>query len=87
MARNPLAVDLTCCAEYTGGEAAVQAIEQPSLMLLAAQDKMTPIKAGLATAQALRAEVIRFANSGHMLPIEAPREVLNALRDFHSRLG
>ena len=82
MSNNPLAIDLQACADYDGGLAAAQAINKPSLMVLAGQDKMTPLKAGQAAAQALKAEVVVLQEFGHMLPIEAPKQVLHALRDF-----
>jgi len=82
MGTNPLAVDLQCCANYLSGDAALSNIESPAAMILADQDKMTPIKAGLAVAQSLNAELIVLKGYGHMLPIEAPKEVLVALREF-----
>ena len=85
MGSNPLAIDLECCANYLGGEAALDKINQPSAMILGGKDKMTPLKAGQATARRLGAEMTVLSDSGHMLPIEAPREVLTALRDFITR--
>ena len=82
MSNNPLAIDLQACANYDGGLAAAQSIHKPSLMILAGQDKMTPLKAGQAAAQALDAQVVVLQEFGHMLPIEAPKQVLHALRDF-----
>ena len=87
MGLNPLAVDLEACAAYVGGEAATVKIGQaapaiPVAMILGGKDKMTPIKAGKAAATTLKATVVVLENAGHMLPIEAPREVLDALRNF-----
>lgn len=82
MGNNPLAVDLQCCADYNGGEGAARLISAPSAMILAGQDKMTPMKAGLAVAEALGAELTVLNEYGHMLPIEAPKKVLVALREF-----
>ncbi|NND82652.1 MAG: alpha/beta hydrolase [Gammaproteobacteria bacterium] len=82
MSDNPLAVDLQCCADYKAGDAAAAKITAPTLMILAGQDKMTPMKAGKAAAQALNAKIIVFPEYGHMLPIEAPKKVLHAIRDF-----
>ncbi len=82
MANNPLAVDLQCCADYSGGDAAVSTIDAPAAMILAGQDKMTPIKAGLAVAKSLAAETTILDEYGHMLPMEAPKQVLMALRKF-----
>ncbi len=82
MSANPLALDLQCCADYQGGEAASQNVTVPSLMLLADQDKMTPMKAGMATGKAMGANIEVIHGAGHMLPIEAPKRVLSALRTF-----
>lgn len=82
MGANPLAVDLQCCADYSGGDVAASQIKAPCKMILAGQDKMTPLKAGLAVAEILGAEVTVLDEYGHMLPIEAPKEVLVALRKF-----
>ena len=82
MGNNPLAVDLQCCADYCGGVDAVGLVTAPSAMILAGQDKMTPIKAGLAVADQLQAKLVVLKDYGHMLPIEAPKQVLVALREF-----
>ncbi|MEM7361220.1 MAG: alpha/beta hydrolase [Pseudomonadota bacterium] len=82
MADNPLAVDLQACADYQGGEQALSKITVPCAMILGAQDKMTPAKAGKAVAKALDAELTVLEDSGHMLPIEAPKTVLRTMRDF-----
>jgi pimeloyl-ACP methyl ester carboxylesterase len=82
MGNNPLAVDLQCCADYWGGVDAVGLVTAPSAMILAGQDKMTPIKAGLAIADHLQAKLVVLKDYGHMLPIEAPKQVLVALREF-----
>jgi len=43
---------------------------------------MTPIKGGFALAENLKASTKVIENYGHMLPIEAPRQCLDALRAF-----
>jgi pimeloyl-ACP methyl ester carboxylesterase len=82
MGANPLAVDLQSCADYLGGDNAVADIKCPCAMILAGQDKMTPLKAGLKVAESLGAELTVLKEYGHMLPIEAPKKVLMALREF-----
>lgn len=82
MSNNPLAVDLQCCADYQGGAAILPTINVPRAMILADQDKMTPLKAGQATANAMGIKANILSGYGHMLPIEAPKEVLRLLRDF-----
>ncbi len=82
MRANPLAEDLVCCANYINGAHASENIQCPAAMLLAGQDKMTPFKAGLATAKRLNANTFEFPEFGHMLPIEAPKQVLSVLKEI-----
>ena len=82
MSDNPLAIDLQCCADYSGGDAALASVKVPAAMILGGQDKMTPMKAGRLVAQALNAKLTVLADYGHMLPVEAPTQVLTALREF-----
>ena len=82
MGTNPLAVDLQSCAAYQNGAKEIEQITVPSAMILAGKDKMTPLKAGLAAAEGLSAKVTVLQDFGHMLPVEAPKQVLHALRDF-----
>lgn len=82
MGANPLAVDLQSCADYLAGDTAVTNITCPCAMILAGQDKMTPLKAGLKVADSLAAELTVLKEYGHMLPMEAPKKVLHALREF-----
>ncbi len=82
MARNPLHADLVACAEYKNGSAAAKAIDVPAQMILARKDRLTPMKAGLAFAEELGARVTVIERYGHMLPIEAPRQTLQKLREL-----
>jgi pimeloyl-ACP methyl ester carboxylesterase len=80
MSGNPVEADLRACADYTSGEQAASEIKVPSHLILAGQDKLTPLKAGLAVAKQLNAEHTIIEGYGHMLPIEAPKQCLQALR-------
>ncbi|WP_409433004.1 alpha/beta fold hydrolase [Litorimonas sp. RW-G-Af-16] len=82
MSRNPLAADLQACADYTGGDAVAKLIKCPVHTILATDDKMTPLKAGKALAQEVGAAPTIIQGAGHMLPLEAPKETLIALRAF-----
>ena len=84
MSRNPLAADLQACADYTSGMDVVNNLDVPMLSILGNKDKMTPLKAGLALAQAAEAEVKVVDGGGHMLPLEAPKPVLRYLKEFIS---
>jgi len=82
MAGNPLYEDLVACANYENGSAVAQAIEVPSQLILARKDRLTPVKAGMAFAEELNARVSVIERYGHMLPIEAPRQTLQKLREL-----
>jgi len=82
MARNPLYQDLVACADYSNGSEAAKSIELPAQMILARKDRLTPVKAGMAFAKELNASVSVIERYGHMLPIEAPRQTLQKLREM-----
>ena len=70
------------CDSYTGGEAAMENVQCPTLFVLGSADQMTPPRAaqGL-VGQAKNAKVVELP-AGHSLMTEAPDGVLQALRDF-----
>ena len=82
MGKNPLAQDLQACADYGAGAQIASSLDVPAHVILAGADKMTPIKGGLALAELLKAETTILKEYGHMLPIEAPRQCLDALKAF-----
>jgi len=82
MSANPLAADLQACADYKAGSEVAKSITVPSHCILATADKMTPIKAGKQLAEDMRAKLTIIENYGHMLPLEAPKQTLTALRGF-----
>ena len=84
MSRNPLAADLQACADYTGGMDVVKTLDLPMFCILGDKDKMTPLKAGLALAEASQHSYEVIKGGGHMLPLEAPKETLRILKDFVS---
>lgn len=79
-----LSRDLTACNAYEearGLEVAAQ-VACPSLVLLGAEDRMTPAAAGRKLAAAIPgARVVELADCGHMMMLEKPDETLDALRD------
>ena len=81
MSQNPLAADLQACANYSNGEDVASKLDIPSHLILAGQDRLTPLKAGEALAEILRASYVVIEGYGHMLPIEAPKQVLHQLRE------
>jgi pimeloyl-ACP methyl ester carboxylesterase len=73
------------CDSYAGAEKAVAAVRCPTLFVLGRGDRMTPPKSARALAQhAARAEVVEV-NGGHAMMLEAPDEVLLALKRFLGR--
>ena len=82
MAHNPLYQDLVACANYENGSTVAKTIDLPSQLILARNDRLTPVKAGMAFAQELNATVSIIEGFGHMLPIEAPRQTLQKLREL-----
>lgn len=81
MSKNPLAADLQACANYTDGEDVASNLDVTSHLIFAGQDRLTPLKAGKVLAEKLRASYVVIEGYGHMLPIEAPRQVLHQLRE------
>lgn len=78
-----LAADLRACNDYENGKAAARAVTCPTQVLLASDDRMAPRKAGMELAQHLSQPALTvIKNSGHMLPLEAPDETRQLLRDF-----
>jgi len=82
MRQNPLAADLQACADYAAGNEVVKTLKIPSHCILASADKMTPLKAGKALAANMGGEPTVIQDAGHMLPLEAPKQTLAALRNF-----
>lgn len=82
MSSNPLAIDLQACANYETGEQLADSLNIPCQLILAGQDRMTPLKAGKALAKIMGAQITVLENYGHMLPIEAPKRCLVCLREF-----
>lgn len=88
MSANPLHVDLNSSNDYQNGLEAAAGVSSPAQLILARQDKMTPLKGGLALRDALPnvRDLTVLEGVGHMLPIEAPREVLKNLARFITSL-
>jgi pimeloyl-ACP methyl ester carboxylesterase len=82
MGKNPLAQDLQACSDYGAGAQIASSLDIPAHVILGSADKMTPMRGGVALAETLKAGTTILENYGHMLPIEAPRQCLDALRAF-----
>ena len=78
-----LHTDLDACAAWKSGPEAAGKLRCPALVVIAANDIMTPPKAGLALAGLVAgSRSVTIAGCGHMLLSEAPDAVLDALIDF-----
>jgi pimeloyl-ACP methyl ester carboxylesterase len=83
---NVLHRGFLACDRYTNGEAAMQAVTCPVLLVLGAQDQMTHPKGAQALVAAASAagKVLQVVNLpvGHHQMTEAPDATLFAIRDF-----
>ena len=80
---DALATDLKACNNYKNGRSAAAVITCPVQVVLAGKDRMAPRKAGMELVEYLRnPDVHILADSGHMIPQEAPDECRALLRNF-----
>jgi len=78
-----LHADLKACADYAGGAADAAGVRAPALVVIGAQDRMTPPREGRALAAAIAgAEAIEIAGAGHVMMVEAPDATRTALARF-----
>lgn len=74
--------DLAACNAYRRGDEAVANVRCPMLLVLGEDDRMTPPAAGRKIADKCdTAEVAVLAGCGHMMMVETPDAVLDALRE------
>jgi pimeloyl-ACP methyl ester carboxylesterase len=84
MARSAAQVqyaDLAACHAYAPPMEAIRGLAVPALVVAGTRDQMTPMRAGQALAAEIPGARLAIVDSGHAMTIEAPREVLAALRD------
>jgi pimeloyl-ACP methyl ester carboxylesterase len=85
-ARNRTGVlhaDLQACAAWASGTDAARKLKCAALVVIAANDVMTPAKAGEELARLIAgSRSVCIPDCGHMLLSEAPDAVLDALIDF-----
>lgn len=80
-----LAADLAACDAYAEAEAAAAHVACPTLLILGAEDRMTPPAGGRVLAEKLpAAECVTLPATGHMMMAERPDAVTAALRRFLS---
>ena len=80
---NELATDLKACNAYQNGKQAAGLLSGPVLVILAGKDRMAPARATAELVSHLKdPQVHMIAESGHMLPLEAPDQCRNLLKTF-----
>lgn len=77
--RNLLYTDLTACKGYANGEAAAQAVRCPALLVVGAQDRMTPPKSTRLLTTTIAHATVMQVEAGHQMMAEQPEAVLEAL--------
>lgn len=78
-----LHADLAACAAWGGGPKAAAAVTCPTLVLAGAEDRMVPTKRTSALASTFRHADLRVVPAaGHMMMLEAPATVADALVAF-----
>lgn len=87
MANNPLAIDLEACNNYVTGNDRAAQLSCPVQVVLAEQDRMTPKREGLKLAKLLGVKPTIIPGTGHMLPMEAPKASLQAMKSFIQTLN
>jgi len=79
--KGALGTDLAACDAYQGAVAAAGKIHCPTLLVLGAEDRMTPIKAAVPLKEALpQAKQIILPETGHMMITERANETIAALK-------
>jgi pimeloyl-ACP methyl ester carboxylesterase len=79
--KGALGTDLAACDAYQGAVAAAGKIHCPTLLVLGAEDRMTPIKAAAPLKEALpQAKQIILPETGHMMITERANETIAALK-------
>ena len=83
-----MSTDLAACNAYAAGLEHAAQVRCPTLVVIGAQDRMTPPKGGQALAAAVPgARAVTVAGTGHMLMVEAPdtvREAIGAILRQHA---
>ncbi|MEO1143110.1 MAG: alpha/beta hydrolase [Pseudomonadota bacterium] len=78
-----LATDLKACDGFADGLELAANVKCPTMCVLAAKDRMTPLKAGMKLAETLPNNTLHILpNSGHTIPTERPHEFNAHLREF-----
>ena len=78
-----LANDFSACDAWDRGLERAEQIDCPTLLLLGADDRMTPPHGAETLAAVISdSRTVILRRAGHMMMAEQPEETLNALADF-----
>jgi pimeloyl-ACP methyl ester carboxylesterase len=77
-----LARDLAACHAFQMDDAALAAVQCPTLLITGSRDMMTPAKAGMTLASRIAGARTVALDAGHAMMQEAPGATLDALRGF-----
>ena len=81
---NPgvLHAGLQACRSYAPKIDAIRALDLPTLVVAGKRDVMTPLKMGQALSKEIRGARFVALDAGHSMMSEAPRPLLQALKEF-----
>ena len=72
--------DMRACNEYTAGIQQAVKVACPALLILGAEDRLTPVRGTRALQEALPSPLVEvLPGAGHTIMIEAPNAMLDAL--------
>jgi pimeloyl-ACP methyl ester carboxylesterase len=78
-----LHTDLAACNDYRDGSAAAAKIKCPTIVIAGAADRMTPTRQATSLAETIEgAQLVVLPDCGHMMMVEQPDAVLDALVAF-----
>jgi len=77
-----IASDLRASSSYAKALDAAALVKCPSLMVLGDHDLMTPTQNATALSAALEASTVVLPQTGHMMMLERPHEVIDTMVDF-----
>jgi len=78
-----LATDLKACNDYKNGKDAASKVAAPTQVIVAGKDRMAPRRTTMELAEHLTDPVVSLiAESGHMIPLEAPNKCRALLKEF-----
>jgi pimeloyl-ACP methyl ester carboxylesterase len=84
--RKSIAAALRGMAERDSAESLLSEIDVPALFICGAEDRITPLDEMRSVANRVpNAELVCVPNAGHLAPLENPRVVNDAMREFISR--